>query len=305
MAGLRGLHLLFTYQCTFECDHCFVWGSPSQTGTMTLAQVREIFDQGESLGGIEGICLEGGEPSLYYPTLLEAARLARARGWSVDVITNAYWATSDEDALVFLRPLAELPLRGLYISEDAYHGSGADADPTPVAAGAARVLGIPVHTLSIRSAEQSVGGPYVEKGAPVTGGAVHFRGRAAEKLTEGLPRRPWRELDSCPHEDLAAPSRVHIDALGYVHLCQGLALGNIWEESLAELLARYRPEEHPVCGPLLRGGPAELARAFRLPRAEGYVDECHMCYELRRALRRRLPGLLGPDQMYGAAGQSS
>jgi hypothetical protein len=51
--------------------------------------------------------------------------------------------------------------------------------------------------------------------------------------------------------------------------------------------------------PLLRGGPAALARAFRLRPADGYVDECHMCYEMRRALRNRLPDLLGPDQMYG------
>jgi hypothetical protein len=299
MAGLRELHLLLTYQCTFECDHCFVWGSPFQTGTMTLAQVREILRQGEALGGIEGICLEGGEPSMYYPTFVEAARLARARGWWVDVVTNAYWATSREDALLFLRPLADLPLRCLYVSEDAYHGSGEDMSPTRIAAEAARELGTPIAYITIRPAEQSVSGPHVTKGEPVTGGAVHFRGRAAEKLTVGLPRRPWRELDSCPHEDLAAPRRVHIDPPGYVHLCQGLALGNLWTQPLAEMMARYHPEEHPVCGPLLRGGPAALARSFRLPHADGYLDECHMCYEMRRALRRRMPHLLGPDQMYG------
>ncbi len=33
---LTSLHLILTYQCTFECDHCFVWGSPWQEGTMQL-----------------------------------------------------------------------------------------------------------------------------------------------------------------------------------------------------------------------------------------------------------------------------
>jgi hypothetical protein len=305
MAGLRELHLLLTYQCTFECDHCFVWGSPFQTGTLTLSQIREIFRQAEEMGGIEGICLEGGEPSMYYPTLLEAARLARAQGWWVELITNAYWATSHEDALLFLRPLADLPLRCLYISEDAYHGSPDKAGPTHEAAEAARELGMRVVCITIRPAEQSVGGPHLGKGEPVTGGAVHFRGRAAERLTEGLPLRPWRSLDSCPHEDLVAPMRVHIDSTGYVHFCQGLALGNLWQQPLAKLMARYRPEKHPVCGPLLRGGPAALARAFRLPHADSYVDECHMCYEMRRALRPRMPHILGPDQMYGVPDQSS
>jgi hypothetical protein len=299
MTSLRELHLLFTYQCTFECDHCFVWGSPSQSGTMTLAQVRDIFDQGDALGSIEGICLEGGEPSMYYATVLETARQARARGWWVAVLTNAYWATSHEDAVVFLRPLADLPLRSLYISEDAYHGTGEDTSPTRIAGRAAQELGIPVTFMSVRPPEQSVSSFSPLKGEPITGGAVHFRGRAAEKLVEGLPRRPWRELDSCPHEDLTAPKRVHIDSLGYVHLCQGLALGNLWKQPLSEIMARYRPEEHAVCGPLLQGGPAALARAFGLRHADAYVDECQMCYEMRRALRPRMPDLLGPDQMYG------
>ncbi len=32
---LTGLHLLLTYKCIYECDHCFVWGSPRQTHSLT------------------------------------------------------------------------------------------------------------------------------------------------------------------------------------------------------------------------------------------------------------------------------
>ncbi len=39
---LEGLHILLTYQCTYECDHCFVWGSPWQTGTLTFEQIEKI-----------------------------------------------------------------------------------------------------------------------------------------------------------------------------------------------------------------------------------------------------------------------
>jgi len=56
---LTGLHLLLTYQCNYECDHCFVWGSPSQKGVMTLAQVRAIYRQAQELGTVEWIYLEG------------------------------------------------------------------------------------------------------------------------------------------------------------------------------------------------------------------------------------------------------
>ncbi len=55
MANLRlsGLHLLLTYQCNLECDHCFVWGSPWQSGTMTPGTIREILRQAGDLGTVE------------------------------------------------------------------------------------------------------------------------------------------------------------------------------------------------------------------------------------------------------------
>ena len=49
---LTGLHLLLTYQCTFECDHCFVWGSPWQPGTMTVDAIDEILRQAQDLGTV-------------------------------------------------------------------------------------------------------------------------------------------------------------------------------------------------------------------------------------------------------------
>ena len=45
---LSGLHILLTYQCTYECDHCFVWGSPQQSGTLTIEQVEQILAQAKS-----------------------------------------------------------------------------------------------------------------------------------------------------------------------------------------------------------------------------------------------------------------
>ena len=33
---LTGLHLLLTWECTMECDHCFVWGIPRARGTVAV-----------------------------------------------------------------------------------------------------------------------------------------------------------------------------------------------------------------------------------------------------------------------------
>ena len=58
---LEGLHILLTYQCTYECDHCFVWGSPRQTGTLTLEQIENILLQAKD-AGVASIYFEGGNP---------------------------------------------------------------------------------------------------------------------------------------------------------------------------------------------------------------------------------------------------
>ena len=65
------------------------------------------------------------------------------------------------------------------------------------------------------------------------------------------------------------------------------------------MLEAYDPSTHPVIGPLVKGGPAELVRGLRPAREDGYVDACHLCYEARRTLRERYPEALGPPTVYG------
>jgi hypothetical protein len=294
---LRGLHLLLTYQCTFECDHCFVWGSPFQDGTMTLPQIQQILQQASELGTVDSIYFEGGEPFLYYATLLRAVQEAHARGFQVGVVSNAYWATSLEDALAVLRPFAGL-LADLSVSSDLFHYSEMISRQSQCAAQAAQQLGIPLGVISIARPERS-GGAGVGQ-IPEGESGVMMRGRAALKLAGQAPHHPWQGFDSCPHEDLVDPGRVHIDPPGYLHLCQGITIGNLFEQPLKEIAAGYQPARHPIAGPLLQGGPAALVREYHLPHKEAYADACHLCYTARLALRARFPAILAPDQIYQA-----
>jgi hypothetical protein len=296
---LTGLHILLTYQCTYECDHCFVWGSPRQTGVFTLAQLEEVYQQAIDLGTIRAIYFEGGEPFLYYPILVKAVGRARALGFQPGIVTNAYWAISPDDALEWLRPLVEAGLSGISLSSDLFHGDAMETPESRNGLAAASQLGLEASTICVDPPTGYRDSTRYEPGAPVTGGGVMYRGRAAEALIEGLPRQSWESFTVCPHEDLASPSRVHLDALGNLHLCQGLALGNLFRRPLKQLIAEYNPATHPIVGPLLEGGPARLAQRYALNHQAGYVDACHLCYSARQALRTRFPEVLGPDQMYG------
>ena len=297
---LKGLHFLLTYACTLECDHCFVYGSPTALGTFSVSQIRRVLEEAVRMGGMEWIYLEGGEPFLYYALLLEGVRLASGMGFKTGVVTNAYFATTEEDAELWLRPLAESGLADCAISDDAFHFGDEQETPAKRALRAARRLGIPADTICIEQPTANLAGKDAgEKGAPIIQRGARFRGRAAEKLVAGLPRRPWREFGECPHEDLAAPGRVHLDAYGNVHLCQGLCMGNMWQTPLSELAENYDPQAHPICGPLLRGGPARLAQEQAVPHEDAYVDACHFCYALRLSLLDRFPQYLAPRQVYG------
>jgi hypothetical protein len=294
---LSGLHLLLTYQCNFECDHCFVWGSPSQNGTLSLKQVQHILDQAQELGTVEWIYFEGGEPFLYYPILLQGVRTAADMGFQVGIVSNTYWATEEEDAMEWLKPLAGL-VQDLSISSDLYHWDEKLSRQTRNARAAAGRLGIPVDIISIAAIEsEDAAGVVGQLPAGETG--VMFRGRAAEKLAGRAPRQPWEAFSACPHEDLREPGRIHVDALGNLHVCHGISVGNLFRASLSQICRSYAPETHPVVGPLLAGGPAELIRRYNLPASEGYADACHACDAVRRALRPRFPDTLAPDQIYG------
>ncbi|MDJ0749287.1 MAG: radical SAM protein [Woeseiaceae bacterium] len=289
---LTGLHLLLTYQCNYECDHCFVWGSPFQTGTMTIETIEHILAEAESLGTIDWIYFEGGEAFLYYPVLLGGILRAKALGFHVGIVTNAYWATADADAAKWLRPLAGL-VDQLSVSSDGYHGSDQGPDQPGIARRAAKQLGIPTGLITI--AEPGTAD------VPESESAVTYRGRAAELLASRADAKHWEQFSECPWEDLRQPGRVHVDPFGHLHICQGISIGNMLECSLAEIMADFDPDTHPIVGPLLAGGPAELVRRYDLPHKEGYADHCHLCYESRRVLRQRFPDELTPDQMYRTA----
>jgi MoaA/NifB/PqqE/SkfB family radical SAM enzyme len=297
MMQLTGLHLLLTYQCNFECEHCFVWGSPWQTGTMTLKQIRHIVQQAKELGTVEWFYFEGGEPFLYYPIMLAGIREAAQAGFKTGIVTNSYWASELEDAVEWLRPFAGW-IHGLSISSDLYHFSEKQSQQAKHARAAAEELGIALDVIQVAEPEATTVAAAVGQLPPGESGLM-CRGRAAQKLVERATCQPWTQFTECPYEDLREAGRVHVDPFGHLHICQGISVGNLFESPLTRICEQYDPDSHPITGPLLAGGPAELVRQYGLAHKEEYADACHLCYEARVALRERFPEVLVPDQMYG------
>jgi MoaA/NifB/PqqE/SkfB family radical SAM enzyme len=221
---------------------------------------------------------------------------AEAR-FQVGIVTNGYWATEEDDAVEWLRPFKSL-IQDLSVSSDLYHWDEKLSRQASNARAAAKKLRIPSGIITVAQCDGDSAGSVVGQ-LPPEESAVMYRGRATERLTQKVKGRPWTEFTACTRENLRDPQRVHVDPLGYVHLCQGISLGNLFHSSLKNICENYDAEKHPIVGPLIAAGPAELVRRYDLPHRDSYADACHLCYDVRSRLRDRFPEILGPDQMYG------
>lgn len=296
---LTGLHLLLTYRCTYECDHCFVYSSPRAEATMSLRLATDAIRQAAGLGTVEEIWIEGGEPFLYYPVLLAVVRKAKEHGLASGIVTNGYFAETADDATLWLEPLKQAGLGTLSVSDDAFHSEVESPDtPAKRTIEAARRLSIDVGAICIEP--PVVTHSETVKGEPITGGHVRFRGRAAEKLVnDELPSFPWDSFTECPDEDFVSIGRLHLDPYGNLYPCQGVVVGNLNRATLADIVREYSPESRSIIGPIMRGGPAELVRAYGLDLHGQYHDACHLCYAARKQLRHRFPDDLSPPLVYG------
>lgn len=248
---------------------------------MTAPQIAGFLEQIATLNGVTTVCAEGGEPFTRYDVMLDMVRQVTELGLSASALTNASWVTSERRAEQRISELQAAGLAHLGVSTDEWHRRHVPVARVEMLLRVCEAAGMEAARM-----ETSLGG-------------VMFRGRAAERLAPRMPTRAAEELTTCPHERLEAPSRIHLDCYGRLHLCQGL---NVGTGELGEVIAAYDGTRHPIVARLLKGGPYELARyaadlGFDL--APEYVDACHLCYRVREFLRPRFPDLLGPDEMYG------
>ena len=275
--ALSGLHLLLTYECNFECDHCFVWGGPSQTGTMTDETIEHILEAGRGTRHYRmDLFRRRRSISLLPATCVPGLKLARERGFKVGIVTNAYWAITDAEAMEWLKPFA--------VPSKIFRSA---TMPTTAARTACGKHVLPARlrstwaSLSISSASPVRKGQMCKPfpvNSPAGESTVLYRGRAAEKLASRVQPKPWNQFTECPWEELRHPERVHVDAFGNLHICQGISIGNLFERPLTEIMRDYRPGQSPDRRTVTRRRPGRVSKSIRTA--------------ARARLRRRLPPLL-------------
>jgi MoaA/NifB/PqqE/SkfB family radical SAM enzyme len=269
---------------------------------------------------LEWVLLFGGEPFIHYDLLRESIALAAPLA-PVLVFTNGYWATDPDTARQRLAELQAVGLDYILFSVDALHQEHTPLERVAIGIDAARELGYSTIEIDNRyvgasDADNSFN-QYTQEimvrlaevcdlsDVNVTQGPSQMVGRAADELSSYLATQPTLPAE-CPLPDylggdLCAPTGVEIHPGGWVNLCAGLALGNVQQRPLDEILADYDPDAHPIIHVLAQEGPIgllRLAQCHGYSPAGGYVDGCHLCYLVRCFLRSYYPDCLAPARVY-------
>ena len=217
--------------------------------------------------------------------------------------------------------LQEVGLDYILFSVDAFHQPRIPLERIGVGIDAARELGYQTIEIDNRCLEEpEADNPFNRRtrnlmtrlgelcdltDVTVTQGPSRMVGRAADQLSSYLVTQATPPSE-CPLPDylggdLRTPTGVEIHPGGWVNLCAGLALGNVRQRRLDDILASYDPDAHRIIGVLVREGPSGL---LRLAQSHGhiltvdYADGCHLCYEMRRFLRPYYPDHLAPTHPY-------
>lgn len=313
---LRGISLFLTYKCNARCMHCGFNSSPKKKGVMEPRDAESYFKELKD-HPLKWVYI-GEEAFLYYDRLLEIVRLAKSV-LDVPVLlgTNGFWGRSKEVAREKLMKLKDAGLTHFEVYVDGFRQKYVPIEFVRNALDAAKELGfesVSAHVTFLESEDASnefdVATRGILKKRDVSDIETHtgrpqMIGRAAETLAQYLPRRgiPQKKCEP-PYwvgKDLKNPTGIVIEPFGWITFCPGISIGNAKEKNLSKIVEEYDHSAHPIIKVLADEGPKgllELAKRRGFISEEGYVDECHLCYELRKYLRTHYPEYLAPKSYY-------
>ena len=326
---LKGVDFLVTFQCNASCKHCGYRAGPSQHGYMNVRNAHHWLSTLAATHPLQSITIHGGEPLLYFPNYCVEQILQKAAMLNIShrgIITNGFWTIDHETARRKLMKLKSCGLTSITFSVDVFHQEFIPFNTVEIGIEEACALGFAkVDVLSHFVDSVNTDNIYNQKtnrllaklenlkGIEIDRFKTSLYGRAADNLVDSMEKPPLPPSGLCnlPYwlgDKLHDPKAIEIDFHGNVTLCPGICIGNLKTQSLTDVLRNYNPDKHPLLGILAREGPiglAKMAAEFGIDCNQRFVDECHLCYEMREQLQQLFPSNLAPSSCYRKATSSS
>jgi len=310
----HALDLLLTYECPARCRHCAYFCGPGDGTFISLERAEDYL----GLPGLRSLTVHGGEPTLHFDLLCDILQLAmKACIPETWLITNGFWGRSETETRNMLRRLRESGLENISFSLDSLHQEhipfssvlrcveeASSMDFEEVCVDAYYVIG-PLSDNLDDSNTASLLDRISHLDVKVNERRLAFYGRGGQ-LSIGVSRTYLPSGKCAPPfwigKDLRKPDTVEVDPFGNVTLCPGLRIGNTKRRSLQDISIEYSDRGNPIVNLLMEKGPiglVNMADDLGIDHGDQFVDECHLCYEMRRLLRPFFSENLGPRRCYG------
>ncbi len=138
---MRKIAFGYSTRCNIRCGHCVAVEDVPDNKKMDIEQAKEIIRE-LSDAGVTGISFTSGEPFIYFEDLLELVAKCSELNIYTRIVTNSYWAKSQEKAKQKLKRLKQCGLSQLRMSYSRWHQQHVPRQNVLNAAYGCRISGI-------------------------------------------------------------------------------------------------------------------------------------------------------------------
>ncbi|HHN81363.1 MAG TPA: radical SAM protein, partial [Methanomicrobia archaeon] len=299
-----------------HCRHCSYNCGISREGIMDVSDGRCYIHALCKEHDIGWLSVIGGEPLMVPDLTNELIRCAKENGIPHrGIITNGFWGRETKRAQKILKDLKDAGMNQITFSVDAFHQEHIPFSHVRNAIMASTDIGFDKVWVDGYYLKYEDSGNRFDKqtkalldelrgveGIDINTYRLRMCGRAVDLQDQFDDKSVPQGICTPPFwmgGGFENPSTIEIDHRGNVTLCPGISIGNAKEDEITAIVQTYDVCEHPILSIINEDGPlglAKLADNFDLSR--GFVDHCHLCYELRNHLRPLYPRYLTPADVY-------
>ena len=303
---INRLEFLVTNSCTSRCRHCSVGNTANRTTAsidkeVAVSVVTELAKQYD----INSVMTFGGEPLMYADTTCAIHEAATSRGiLKRQIITNGFFTNDNARILSVAKALKESGVNSLLLSVDAFHQEHISLEKVYFFAKAVcneHIEGLKLHPAWVadRSNENKYNLEtekclkyFADLEIPVSeGNSIFPAGNAIVYLSEFFEKKLvdlGMKCGELPYTDrLDDIKTIAVSSNGDVVACC-FTIGNVYNESITEIINRYDPYKNPMMKALIDGGIGELVK---LAENNGmtidisqYYSACGVCRDIVKKL---------------------
>jgi MoaA/NifB/PqqE/SkfB family radical SAM enzyme len=304
--NINRIEFTVTNACTSQCKHCSVGSFSNQiktsidksTAVSVVAELSKKYD-------IESVMTFGGEPLLYADTTCAIHKTAAENGIPKrQVITNGYFSKNDDKIISVAKALKESGVNSLLLSIDVFHKEHIPLDTVyqfSKAVCAENISGFKLHPAWVVNREyenkyneetQKCLSYFADLHIPISyGNNIFPSGNAAIYLSEFYEKKPIDLNMKCGEAPYTGKldniETIAINPNGDVVVCC-FVIGNVYRDSITEIVNRYNPYENLVMARLISGGVGELIKfaeeyGITLDTAQSY-SACGVCRDVVKKL---------------------